>query len=445
MEKGKTDLQPSLKMKSKSLLFSVLAISFTWNGYSQQVLTLKECYDKAQATSALASEKKAYSDISALRDKNLAKGWLPSLDANGNFIYNSSVVDLSSALGSIPVPGIADAIKPLPHEQYKVTLDINQMIYDGGTIKSAREIEKADLSINEKQTELDLYKIKGQVNGYFFSVLLLDRQKEQLGNYLGVIEKRISALESALKNGVALKSDLDVLTSEKIKLDQQLGEIGIKRASLVNILSGLIGGTIDPSATLMLPSVPEQLPGELSRPELQLFDLRKQQLEAGRKAIESRRMPKVFGFATFGYGNPPGNNFFKDQFAPYYILGAGIKWNIFDWNKSGNDREIISYQQNIIDKRKADLSDNLKRLLDAKEADIKSLTEILLSDNDLIAIRKRITAAAQSQYENGTITATDYMNELNSEKQAVINNEIHKINLVMAKVEYMNISGQEMP
>ena len=35
-------------------------------------------------------------------------------------------------------------------------------------------------------------------------------------------------------------------------------------------------------------------------------------------------MPKAFGFATLGYGNPPGSNFFKDEFAPYYILGQGL-------------------------------------------------------------------------------------------------------------------------
>ena len=33
---------------------------------------------------------------------------------------------------------------------------------------------------------------------------------------------------------------------------------------------------------------------------------------------------------------------------------------------------------------------------------------------------------------------------MNSERQAVLNYEIHKINLAMAEVEYLNISGQEI-
>ena len=155
-------------------------------------------------------------------------------------------------------------------------------------------------------------------------------------------------------------------------------------------------------------------------------------------------MPKAIGFATLGYGNPPGSNFFKDEFAPYYILGASIKWNIVDWNKAKNEKQMISLQQNIIESRKSELTDNLNRLLDAKGAEISNLKSLLESDSELIALRKRITAAAESQYENGTITATDYMNELNSERQTLINYEIHKINLAMARIEYLNISGKEI-
>jgi outer membrane protein TolC len=186
------------------------------------------------------------------------------------------------------------------------------------------------------------------------------------------------------------------------------------------------------------------LTDELSRPELQIFDLRREQLEATLQVIQSKRMPKAFGFATLGYGNPPGSNFFKDEFAPYYILGAGVKWNIFDWNKTKNEKQVVTLQKSIIDSRKSDMTDNLKRLLDAKDAEISSTEALLKTDVELIDIRKRITASAESQYENGTITATEYLNELNSEKQALINYEIHNINLAMAKVEYLNICGKEI-
>jgi outer membrane protein TolC len=429
-------------MKRKFLILIILLAPFT--AFSQRIMTLRECYDMAMSATPIAAEREAYSQISMVRDKNLSKGWLPTLDASGSFIYNSSVVDMTDVLGAIPIPGIADLIKPLPHEQYKLIVDINQVIYDGGAIKGARALEKADLNINEKQTETDLYKLRGQINGYYFNLLLLDRQKELLQSYHELITKRMVSMNSALASGVILKSDIDVLASEKIKLEQQISENEIRKASLLKILSGLTGTEIDASTEFVLPTPGKELSGELLRPELQIFDLRKEQLDASLQVIQSKRMPKALGFATLGYGNPPGSNFFKDEFAPYYILGASIKWNIFDWNRAKNEKQVISLQQNIIDSRKSELTDNLNRLLDAKGAEISNLSSLLESDSELIALRKRITAAAESQFENGTITATDYMNEMTAERQALINYEIHKINLAMAQIEYLNISGKDI-
>jgi outer membrane protein TolC len=431
-------------MKMRILITLMIISLGSLNLYSQKILTLKECYDLASASTSLSGEMESYSGISKLKDDNLAKGWLPTLDANGSFVYNSSVLDLSSVLGSLPVPGIANAIKPLPNEQYKITLDINQVIYDGGAIRGARNLEKADLKVNEKQTETDIYKLREQINGYFFNIMLLDRQKELLNNYFSLIIKKIEAVSSAANNGVSLKSDIDVLTSEKITLEQQLEENKIRKVSLLKALSNITGTEIDTTARLTVPAITAELTDEISRPELQLFDLKKEQLDASRQLLDSKRMPMAFGFATLGYGNPPGSNFFKNEFAPYYIVGAGVKWNIFDWNKVRNEKKIITLNEGIIEGRKNDLSENLKRILESKNAEILSIEKMLESDSELITLRKRITAASESQYQNGTITATEYLNQLTAERQAVLNYELHKINLVLAKVEYLNISGKDI-
>jgi outer membrane protein TolC len=429
-------------MKRKVLILILLLSSSTSHIFSQKIITLKECYDKAMSANALAGEKEAYSSIAQIKDKNLSKGWLPTIDANASANYISDVVDFSKAISAIP--GIASLLTPMPHDQYKVTLDINQVIYDGGAIKSSRALEKAELSINEKQTETDLYKLRAQINSCYFNVMLMNRQKELLKNYLNLIQKRIASMQSALDNGVIMKSDVDVLTSEKIKLEQQISENDLRKTALLKILTELTGSEIDASTEFVLPEQPGELTGELMRPELQLFDLHKEQLNAGLQFAQSKRMPKAFGFATLGYGNPPGQDFFTDHFDTYYIVGGGIKWNIFDWNRVKNEKRVISLQQGILENRKKDLEDNLTRQLESKSAEIASLKTLIETDSELISLRKRITASAESQYENGTITATEYLNEMNSEHQAEINHEIHKINLALARVEYLNISGVEI-
>ena len=430
-------------MIKKSIPLIIFLVSIT-SGLSnaQKILTLKECYDMALSINAIAGEKETYARISKIRDENIAKGWLPSLDANASVTYNSDVVDFAAATSAIP--GMSSLFRPMPQDQYKLTLDINQVIYDGGAIRGARDMEEADLRIIEKQTETDLYKLRGQINTYYFNVLLLNRQKELLDNYLILLEKRIASMKSAADNGVILQNDIDVMTSEKLKLEQQLTEIRLRRTALLKILSDITGSDISDLTELVMPAPAEELTDELQRPELQIFDLRNDQLSAGLKMVQSKRMPKAFGFATLGYGSPPGMNFFNDSFDTYYIMGAGIKWNIFDWNKAKNEKQVISLQQVIIENRKTDMTDALRRQLESKKSEISSLRELVKTDSELIVLRKRITAAAGSQYENGTITATEYLNELNSEKNALINAEIHRINLALAGIEYLNISGQEI-
>ena len=72
-------------MKKRVLILSILIMPFMTGLNGQKILTLKECYDMAMAATPIAAEREAYSQISAVKDKNLSKSWLPTLDAGGSF------------------------------------------------------------------------------------------------------------------------------------------------------------------------------------------------------------------------------------------------------------------------------------------------------------------------------------------------------------------------
>ncbi len=80
-------------------------------------------------------------------------------------------------------------------------------------------------------------------------------------------------------------------------------------------------------------------------------------------------------------------------------------------------------------------------MLTLKMAEIESLREAAGRDEELIGIRSRIAAAAASQLKNGTITASQYMTELNNEKQAVIAAAARRISIARAETEYLYITG----
>ena len=412
------------------------AVSASW---SQKSVTLWQCYDSAAAVTPLSGEAALYSEVSALRDKNLASAWLPALDINGSFVYNSDILDIAQIYGQLPVP--PEVIPSIPNEQYRATFDVNQVIWDGGVTRSARAVEQVVHELNLKQNEADVYRLREQVNNYYFSVLLVSSQIEVTGVLIADLDGRINEASSGVTNGVVTPVTLDVLKAEKIKAGQQLTELTRRRQSLVSALEQITGMTGLQDALFQLPDITISGDEIINNPDMQIFEVRSRQLEVSKNLLKSQRMPKAFGFAQAAYGNPPGSNFFSETADFYYSVGAGFKWNIFDCNKNSNDRKSLSIQQQLIDIRRSATEESLQRLLTIKMTEISALREAAEMDEELINIRKKIAGVAASQLENGTITASQYLTELNNEKQAVINAAIRQIGISRAEVDYIYITG----
>lgn len=421
------------------LIVAAMLLTLSNASFSQKIVTLWQCYDSAAVATPLSGEGALYSEMSSLRNQNLASAWLPLLDLNGSFSYQSDVADITKMLGSIPLaPG---SLPTIPHEQYRASFDVSQVIWDGGVTRSARAVEQVVNELNMKQNEADVYRLREQVNNYYFSLLLVSGQMEVTGFLISDLDGRIKEASSGVTNGVVTPVTLDVLRAEKIKAGQQLTELTRRRESLVSVLEQITGMAGLQDASFQLPDIIISGDKIIDNPDMRLFEVRSRQLEVSKNLLKSQRMPKAFGFVQAAYGNPPGSNFFSETADFYYSVGAGFKWNIFDWNKNNNERKSFSIQQQLIDIRRSATGESLQRLLTVKMAEITALREAAEQDDELITIRKKITGVAASQLENGTITASQYLTELNNEKQAVISAAVRQISLSRAEVEYIYITG----
>ncbi len=421
------------------LILAVMLLSLTHAAISQKIVTLWQCYDSAAVATPLSGEGALYSEMSSLRNQNLASAWLPSLDLNGSFSYQSDVADITKMLGTIPLP--PGSLPSIPHEQYRAAFDVSQVLWDGGVTRSARAVEQVVNELNMRQNEADVYRLREQVNNYFFSILLVSSQIEVTGVLISDLDGRIKEASSGVANGVVTPVTLDVLKAEKIKAGQQLTEITRRRESLVSALEQITGMTGLQDASFQLPAVIISGDEIIDNPDMRLFEVRSRQLEVSKDLLKSQRMPRAFGFAQAAYGNPPGSNFFSETADFYYSVGAGFKWNIFDWNKNSNERKSLSIQQQLTDIRRSATGESLQRLLTVKMGEINAMREAADQDAELISIRKKVAGVAASQLENGTITASQYLTELNNEKQAVINAAIRQISISRAEADYIFITG----
>ncbi|MFH0865351.1 MAG: TolC family protein, partial [Bacteroidota bacterium] len=106
-----------------------------------------------------------------------------------------------------------------------------------------------------------------------------------------------------------------------------------------------------------------------------------------------------------------------------------------------NEKKLNYLQKQKLETQKETFNQVIKILLEKSIADIAKYEDLIESDNDIIGLREKVVKTSESQLENGTITATEYLTELNNLSQAKVNLQSHKIQLAKTRVDYLTLKG----
>lgn len=398
-----------------------------------QVVSLKECWQKAAESYPRLKDSQEYEQIAMLRIGSLETGYLPRLDANAQASYQSDVTHLD--LSKVPIPGLAAGAPD--KDQYKLTVDMSQLIWDGGMIRASKKVELAGLDVDKKQVAVDMYAIRGRVAQLFFGVALKEQQLKIQEALKADLLQKLKKTSSAVRNGALLKSNELILRAEILKLEQEMISAESDRRGVVDALSILIGSKLSYEVSFVWNEAP---PAGGLRPEYELFKLQKDRLDASNLLLSAKRMPKITAFGQLGYSKP-GLNMFKNEFDGYYLVGLKATWNIFDWNVAKRDRQVIRHQQSLID-TKQQLFEQSRQMELAQEAKTEAKYEKLLAaDAEVVAARLEVAKAYSVMYDNGSIDAADYVSRQTELKQAELNAEQHRILLSFSRVNINVING----
>lgn len=418
-------------MMKRILLFLFLPAAL----FSQKSLTVFDCFNRMDSVFPTVIIDDYYGQQMEILRKKINSAWYPAINLNAQTTYQSDVTKLDI---EFPPAFNIDMDEP-DKDQYKVSLDINQVIYDGGKYSSLKEIESINSEINKQNNKIELYKYKLQISDIFFGIIKMKKTRSILEISTGEINEQLKILESGIKNGIITESSLDELKAELLKLEQNIAEIEYNLNSFYLILNTLLDTQISDSTEFTLPSSFSEN-AENSRPEYKLFELNKQKLDISSELLQKNHYPVLFGFGQLGYGKP-GLNMFKDEFQPYYIIGVKFTWNFWDWNRTKYDRQIIETNKLIIESQSEAFDKNIQSALLKENANKEKFETALATDSEIIKLREKITKNSSVQLQNGVLRATDYLSDLNKESIAKINFEIHKIELVQSQVNYKIIQG----
>lgn len=400
---------------------------------AQERFPLDSAWAAARRHYPLLRQQEATDRATALQLRNIRTGYLPQAEINGRATYQSDVVELPIKLPNVNIPSI-------PKDQYNLTLDVRQLIYDGGATSGQRDLQLARRQADRQQVEVDLHQLRQQVTQVYFNALIWDANITARREMIAEVKQRREKLQAGVDNGTVLASQVDMLQAEALKAEQQLDEaLNGKQAALAT-LALLTGKSESEMNGLLLPPAASTGNAPLQRPELTLFRYQQEVLGSQARLTETQTRPKISAFAQGGYGRP-GLNMLSDKFDFFYMGGLRVQWTLWNWRYQRTERAVLHEQEISVQAKSEAFDLQTRARLLQQQAEINTLSAAMAKDQEIVTLRGKVKNVSAAQLDNGVMTVHDYLTDLYAETSAVIAGKTREIQYVYATIQYQVIKG----
>ena len=392
--------------------------------------TLEECQRAAEQNFPLIRQYGLIEKTTGLNVANIQKGWLPQVSASAQATLQSDVPAFPDEFQKL-YQQMGITMEGLERDQYRVGIDVQQTVYDGGNIKSQKEIARRQGELQSRQNEVTMYNVRRRVNEMYFSLLLIDEQIQLNADLQTVLEGNEKKLAAMLKGGTASESDWQNVKAERLNVVQKMTGLKSQRTALVRMLSTFCAMEVN---RLVKPEIPENTGSTVNlRPELKTIDAQLRLADAKEKALDATLMPRLGVFAQ-GYYGYPGYNMFEDMTGRKLswngIIGARLTWNIGALYSRKNDKAKLQAERETAEaNRERFLLDNKMEQIQQNE-NISRYRQLMTDDEEIISLRSSIRKAAESKLAHGIIDVNDLVREINSENKARVEQCIHEIEML---------------
>lgn len=392
--------------------------------------SLEECQQAAERNYPLIRQYGLIAQTTELTVSNIQKGWLPQVSASAQATLQSDVVSWPEQMQSVYQQMGLD-MRGLRKDQYRVGIDVQQMVFDGGAISSQKNIAREQGKVQEAQNEVTMYQVRRRVNEMYFGLLLLDKQIQLNHDLQEVLAANERKLSSMYERGTAAKSDYQTVKAERLNVVQQVSSLQAQRNAVARMLSMFCGLEVKDLEKPQATSLGMQSAGQ--RPELKSIDAQLRLADAQEKALDAALMPKLSVFVQ-GYYGYPGYNMFEDMMSHRWswngLIGARLSWNIGALYTRKNDKAKIQLQRDMATTNRDVFLFNNQLEQIRQNKDIERYRRLMASDEEIIALRSSVRKAAESKLAHGIIDVNDLVREINNENAARLQMSVHEIEML---------------
>ena len=135
----------------KRLLFIIV----TFMALTGMAQTLEECQQAAERNYPLIKQYDLIARTTDYTVANIRKAWLPQVTAGAQATLQSDVAAWPEQMQTL-LDQMGVDLKGLKKDQYRVGIDLNQTLYDGGSISSQAAVARAQGDVESAQTAVSL-------------------------------------------------------------------------------------------------------------------------------------------------------------------------------------------------------------------------------------------------------------------------------------------------
>ena len=434
-------------------------------GATATAQTLEECQQAAERNYPLIRQYDLIRQTADLTVANIQRGWLPQVSASAQATYQSDVTSWPSEMRALMNQMGVD-LKGLRKDQYRVGIDVQQSLYDGGAIRSKKEVARRQADVQTAETEANIYNVRARVNEMYFALLLTDEQIRLNRDLQKLLEGNEQKLQTMFRHGTAAEGDYKSVRAERLSAVQRLTDLEAQRQTLARMLSVFCGIEVN-AAQKPIQDPPPALPcregavtfangencnsehsapslqgraggesvgvGSSSHPTLLAFDAQQRLTDAQERALDAALKPRLSLFASGFYGYP-GYNLFEDMMRHRWSLngmvGARLSWNIGALYTRKQDKAKLQVQRQLTEtSRDVFLFNNRLEQLQEDE-NIQRYRRLMADDDEIISLRRSVRRSAESKLAHGIIDVNELVKEINAENSAQVQKSIHEIEML---------------
>lgn len=404
--------------------------------------TLSDCQRAAERNYPLIRQYDLIAQTAHFTIENIQKAWLPQISASAQVTLQSEVPSWPDEFQNI-YQQVGVNMKGLKKEQYRIGINVNQTIFDGGSVSAQKEIARQEASVHHAETEAMVYKIRRRVNDLYFSLLLLEKQIQLTDDLQELLSANERKLESMYKQGTAAKSDYLTVKAERLKALQHATNMKARHKTLTRILGTFCGLEITNIEKPTMPAVSMQ--ESTQHPELKTINAQLRLADAQEKALDTAIMPRLSAFAQ-GYYGYPGYNMFEDMISHRLsfngLIGIRLSWNIGALYTRKGDISKIQLKRDMAETNR-DLFLFNNRLEQIENNDhIEQYRQLMAADEEIVKLLQDIRRAAESKLTHGIIDANALVSEINSENSARVQLSIHELEMLKEMYNLQIVIGE---